>query len=282
MAIDLAALYAKYVDEQFTSESQTGLVTNNDFQWDGVDTIKVYKISTSAMNDYDRAGEKTATQWSRYGVIKPLDAVTEVMTLSRDRSFTFVLDKLDVMETGDNLNALTALARQNREVVIPEIDKYVYGKIIAGAGEKPTAITLTADNIFDEILKANNALDNAEVPTNGRVIIVTPDTYQLMKKNSSIVMNTDIGQDMRIKGVISNLDGANVIKVPASHLPDNFGFAVCHPVATVKAEKLAECKVHDNPPGISGYLVEGRYCYDAFVLDNKKAAIYYQENKPSA
>ena len=126
MAIDLAALYAKYVDEQFTSESQTGLVTNNDFQWDGVETIKVYKISTSAMNDYDRAGEKTATQWSRYGVVKPLDAVTEVMTLSRDRSFTFVLDKLDVMETGDNLNAITALARQNREVVIPEIDKYVY------------------------------------------------------------------------------------------------------------------------------------------------------------
>lgn len=29
-------------------------------------------------------------------------------------------------------------------------------------------------------------------------------------------------------------------------------------------------------PGISGDLVEGRICYDAFVLDNKKKAIYYQ------
>ena len=33
---------------------------------------------------------------------------------------------------------------------------------------------------------------------------------------------------------------------------------------------------------ISGELVEGRIVYDAFVLDNKKMAIYYEENKPSA
>lgn len=39
-------------------------------------------------------------------------------------------------------------------------------------------------------------------------------------------------------------------------------------------------KTHDNPPGINGALVEGRICYDAFVLENKAKAIYYQENKP--
>jgi hypothetical protein len=31
--------------------------------------------------------------------------------------------------------------------------------------------------------------------------------------------------------------------------------------------------------GISGSLVEGRICYDAFVLENKAKAIYYQANK---
>ena len=40
--------------------------------------------------------------------------------------------------------------------------------------------------------------------------------------------------------------------------------------------KLEDYRVHQDPPGISGDLVEGRVCYDAFVLDNKKAAIYYQ------
>lgn len=39
---------------------------------------------------------------------------------------------------------------------------------------------------------------------------------------------------------------------------------------------------YHDPPGISGELVEGRIVYDAFVLDNKKMAIFYEENKPSA
>ena len=40
--------------------------------------------------------------------------------------------------------------------------------------------------------------------------------------------------------------------------------------------KLEDYKVHTDPPGISGSLVEGRIVYDAFVLDNKAKAIYYQ------
>ena len=56
---------------------------------------------------------------------------------------------------------------------------------------------------------------------------------------------------------------------------------VAHPCATVAPTKLEEYKLHKNPPFISGDLVEGRIVYDAFVLDNKKMAIYYQENKPA-
>ena len=100
-----------------------------------------------------------------------------------------------------------------------------------------------------------------------------------MKRCKDIVMDTNIGNDLRIRGVIANLDGANVIKVPAARLPENFGFMLAHPVATVAPTKLEDYKIHRDPPGISGSLVEGRICYDAFVLDNKVKAIYYQENK---
>ena len=92
-------------------------------------------------------------------------------------------------------------------------------------------------------------------------------------------METNIGNDLRLKGVIANLDGANVIKVPAARLPKSFGFMLAHPVATVAPTKLEDYKIHEDPPGISGSLVEGRICYDAFVLENKAKAIYYQENK---
>ena len=278
MAIDLVTKYLPYVDEIFTKESKKSLLTNQDFEWTGAHTVKVYKITTADMEDYGRSGPKTGN-WSRYGAIQGLDATTEEMTLTKDRSFTFAIDKLDEDETGNQLAAASALARQQRQVIIPEVDTYPYGVMAAGAGAKPAAVTLTAENIYTEILKAGTALDNADVPEDNRQLVVTPDVYQLMKRCKDIVMETNIGNDLRIRGVIANLDGANVIKVPAARLPKNFGFMLAHPVATVAPTKLEDYKIHRDPPGISGSLVEGRICYDAFVLDNKVKAIYYQENK---
>lgn len=278
MAINLVTKYLPYVDEIFTKESKKSLLTNQDYDWTGAHTIKVYKITTSEMQDYKRNPVAGFTG-SRYGEIKDLDATTEELTLKKDRSFTFVIDKLDEDETAGQLAAASALARQQRQVVIPEVDTYTYGVMAAGAGTKAEAVTLTAENIYNEILKAGTALDNADVPESNRQLVVTPDVYQLMKHCKDITMETDIGNDMRLHGVIANLDGANVIKVPTARLPENFGFMLCHPCATVAPTKLEDYKIHSDPPGISGSLVEGRICYDAFVLDNKAKAIYYQGNK---
>lgn len=275
MSITLTEKYAPYTDEIFTTESKKSLLTNNDFDWTGAHTVNVYKISTAAMTDYGRNGAAQGN-WSRYGAVSDLNATTEEMTLAKDRSFTFVIDKLDTDETANQLAAASALARQLRQVVVPEVDTYTYGKMIAGAGTKPTAKALTAANIYDEIITASAELDNAEVPETDRVLLVTPNTYLLMKKSSDIVLETEIGEDMRLKGVIGNLDGCAVIKVPANRVPATFGFMMAHPSATVAPTKLEDYTTHENPPGISGALVEGRICYDAFVLDNKTKAIYYQ------
>ena len=277
MAIELVTKYLPYVDEIFKAESKKSLLTNDDLDWTGANTIKVYKIGTAPMYDYDRAG--TGENTSRYGKITDLEATTQTMLVTKDRSFTFVIDKLDSNETGRALEAATALARQLREVVIPEVDSYTYGKMCAGAGTKPAAKVLTAQTIYDEIISATTVLDDNEVNETGRVLLVVPKVYQLMKDSDKIVMNTNIGDDLRQHGVISNLDGMNVIKVSSKRVPKNFGFMVAHPCATVAPTKLADYRTHQDPPGISGTLTEGRISYDAHVLDNKKMAIYYQETK---
>ena len=280
MAINLVTKFLPYVDEMFTTESKKSILTNNDFEWTGTHTVKAYKVSTVSMTDYDRDG--TGSNASRYGALSSLTATTEEFTLAKDRSFTFAIDKLDADETGQQLQAATALARQVREVVIPEVDTYTYGVMCANAGTKPAAAELTKAGIYAEILKASEALDNAFVPETERILVVTPATYTLMKQCPDIVMDTDVGSDMRLKGVIAMLDGAKVIKVPANRLPADFGFMLAHPTATVAPTKLEDYKIHEDPPGISGSLVEGRICYGAFVLDNKAKAIYYQAAKASA
>lgn len=277
MAIDLATKFAPYTDEQFRAESKLSLLTNRDFDWTGAHSIRVYKVSTSQMNDYDRNGTLRPEQCSRFGPVRDLDATTEELTLKKDRSFTFAVDKLDQDETAQQVAAASALARQNREVTIPEVDSYVYGVMAENAGTKPAAVALTEENIYDLMTQATETMDDAEIPETERVWVVSPAAYRLMKKSPDITMSTDVGNEMRLKGVIADVDGAAVVKVPSVRLPENFGFMLVHPSATVAPVKLEDYRIHQDPPGISGDLVEGRICYDAFVLENKAKGIYYQE-----
>lgn len=279
MAINLVTRFQPYVDEAFTAGSKASMLTNHDFDWSGAHTIKIHKVNTVPMSDYDRAG--TGENASRYGALGKVENTIEEMTLTKDRSFTFVIDTLDNDETDGVLSAAAALGRQQREVIIPEVDTYVYSVMTANAGTKVTSVTLTSNNLYDEIIQATETMDNNDVPDTGRILTVTPATYRLLKKCPDLDIDCDITAEQKAKGVVGMIDGMDVVKLPAKRLPTKFGFMIAHPVATVAPTKLEEYRTHDNPPGISGKLVEGRIVYDAFVLDNKKMAIYYEENKPA-
>lgn len=278
MSIELAKKYEPYTDELFSSESKLSVLTNTDFDWSGAHTVSVYKISTVGMNDYARnrnnTSEDVVTSISRFGVLNDLSATTEEMMLRKDRSFIFNVDKLDEDETSGQVEASKALARQLREVVVPEVDKYTYGVMVAGAGNTATAAALTKANVYTSILAGSEIMDNAEVPDTERILVVSPATYTLLKQAVDFD-NTEVGADMKMRGVVGYIDGMAVIRVPASRLPENFGFMIAHPSATVAPVKLEDFGIHNDTPLSSGTIVTGRIVYDAFVLDNKKAGIYY-------
>ena len=113
------------------------------------------------------------------------------------------------------------------------------------------------------------------MPETERVLVVTPATYALLKQAVEFD-HTEIGAEMRARGVVAMIDGAAVVKVPSARLPEKFGFMLAHPSATVAPVKLEDFGIHNDTPLSSGSIVTGRICYDAFVLDNKKKGIYYQ------
>lgn len=281
MSVELTTIYAPKTDELFAAESKISLLTNTDYDWTGAHTVKVWKISTSEMNDYSRnrgKGQTAATSISRYGELIDLNTQTEEMTLKKDRSFIFNIDKLDMDETAQQLAADTALARQLREVVIPEVDKYTYNVMVNGAGKSVVGETTTVANIYEAVLAGSEYLDDSEVPEKERSLVVTPGIYTMLKQ-SDIFDKTDVGAEMRAKGVVATLDGMNVIKVPSNRLPANFGFMIAHPSATTAPVKLEDYGMHEDTPLSSGTIVTGRICYDAFVLDNKKKGIYVYKTK---
>ena len=284
MTINLVTKFSPLVDERFSTESKTSLVTNKDYDFIGTKSIKIYSVATAEMNDYGRntdMGTGEGEVLSRYGTIKDLSNTVQEVTMEKDRSFTFVIDKMDEDETLGALNAGSALARQLREVIIPEVDQYTFAKMASNAG-KEVEEEIDDTNAYSSILAGTEYFDEKYVPTEGRVASVTPAFYTHLKKDGNAVLETEIGQNMRIRGVVSNMDGVVIQKVPSTLMPEGINFILSHRVATTQAIKLAEYKINNDAPFVSGSLVEGRIYYTAFVRNNKKDAIYVSTTEASA
>jgi N4-gp56 family major capsid protein len=270
MAVNLASKYSSKVDERFKLKSLTDAATNQDYDWQGVNAVTIYGVSTSAMNDYSMTGS------ARYGTAAELGNTTQTLTLSRDRSFTFTIDRKNYQDTQMVMEAGKALARQIDEVITPEIDTYRLAAMSAAgiAAANTATAAVTASNAYSVLLNGGVALDEDKVPQGGRVAFVTPSYYSLLKLDNAFIKASEIAQNMLINGQVGEVDGVKIVKVPSIYLPANTAFVITNSIACVAPKKLEDYKIHDNPPGINGWLVEGRLRYDAFVPNNKANAIY--------
>jgi N4-gp56 family major capsid protein len=270
MAVNLAAKYSSKVDERFKLKSFTEAVVNNNYDWEGVKTISVYDIPTVAMGNYTRTGT------GRYGTPEELQNEKTDYTLSRDRAFTFAIDKGNFQETQMVMQAGKALARQIDEVIVPEVDIYRLAAMsAAGIAAGGTAtVAVTKDNAYTSLLAATEFHAENKVPLTGRVAFVTPQFYNFLKLDSSFIKQSEIAQNILINGQVGEVDGIKIVMVPSVYLPANTAFIVTRQEATVAPKKLQDYKTHQDPPGINGWLVEGRQIYDAFVLKNKAKSIY--------
>lgn len=252
------------VDERFTAASVTEAIVNQDYEFVGAKTVKVHSVNTVPLTDYQRSGA------NRYGNPEELGDGVQELTMTQDKAFTFTIDKMN-SEEDSALNAGKALRRQTDEVIIPTVDRYRLSVMAQKAGHK-THGKATKANAYELFLDANAKLDADNVPKEGRAAIVSGSYYKLLKLCPEFVKNSDLGMQTLITGQIGEVDGVPVVK-DAGRLPAGVAFMIAHKSACCAPQKLSEYKVHRDPPGISGELVEGREYYDAFVLNNKSCGI---------
>lgn len=271
MAVNLASKYSAKVDERFALASLTEAAVNKDYDFVGVRTVNVYSIETVPLGNYARTGA------NRYGTPAELQDTKQELTLSQDKSFTFTIDKGNNQEQMFAKASGAALRRQVDEQVIPTVDIYRLAAMCAGAGNTGTDV-ITKVNAYEVFLTANTTLTDNKVPLTGRIAFVKAQVYKFLKLDPSFIKSSDMSQKMLITGQVGEVDGVAIVVVPASYLPANANFVITHPVATTAPKTLSEYKVHEDAPGISGALAEGRIIHDAFVLENKKNAIYCSTN----
>ena len=269
---NLAVQYSGKVDERFARESQAMLAMGGEFEFTGAKTVNVYSIPVVPMTDYVRAGS------SRYGTPNDLGRSVQSMQVTRDRAFTFIIDRGDKAQSRMVSDAGKALAREIREVWAPEFDAYCFKTLAqeAAARGSADATVPTKENAYSLFLAAMERLGNQNVPDKGRVCFCSYRYANLLKQDPAFVRGGDASQRLLQRGVIGEVDGCRIVKVPSGRLPAGCSFILTHPSAAAAPRQLEDYKTHDNPPGISGWLVEGRVIYDCFILSEKACAVFYQ------
>lgn len=272
MAINAATKFASKTSDLLYTERKTQLVTNQDYDFDGVETVKIYTLSDPTIGNYDPSGGA-----NRYGNPTEVEDTVQTFTLSRDRAWTKTIDKSNYQDTMMVRKPAKYLAQATRNVLVPELDTYIIAAICTAG-----AVYNRDDIVADAATTAANAYTNftdivADIvdrdgPSEGLIALATP-AYVVKLKQSSLYDSSDLGLKDRKAGVVGVVDGVKIVKVPSSRFPANTDLVITHPMVCVAPEKLIDYTLHENPQGVSGQLLEYRHRYDAFIDVNKINAV---------
>ena len=297
-SISLASRYLPILEEIYKAGSKSAILdtVQDRVRWDN-DTHTFYLFETSmvGLGDYDRndgyvRGDVT-TNWRAYAP-------------QWDRARQFLVDVADNMETMSM--AFGTLAGEfMRTKVIPEVDALRFATYANGAAaaNKQTESLSTSALTIASIDTATAAMDDEEVPYEGRILFVNPTTYKLIKGGiTRMVMNDDrdvnynveIYNDMRVITVPSGRFNTTItLAQPDSHddaggytaAGDTINYMIIHPSAVMQAVKLATPRIF-SPAVVqqaNAWQYDFRQYHGAWVKYNKTNGIYVSApSMPSA
>lgn len=273
MAQNYSAAHLKVVDERVYLESKTaGRFANNiRLDFNGKNSVTIYNVNTVSEVDYTRSGS------NRFGALVELGTGTQTLTLSQDKAFTFTIDRGNYADSQMVTEAASAVKRQLREVVVPNVDIYNLSVLTSYAITNAQGVvggTAVAYNtIYSLILAQQAALDELKYAEDGRTLWITPTNYNLLKRDPEFMKACDTTVADLKKGVVGQVDGLTIVKVPASYLVTKFEFMITCKDVAVAISKFDSVRTLDQVQGIDGWVVEGRRYNDLFILGQKATGI---------
>ena len=161
---------------------------------------------------------------------------------------------------------------------MPNTDIYRLGVLeaYAVANSQATTGAVTSSNAYSSLLALNDAMTDAKVPEDGRYCFLTSFSYSKLKLDTAFAKQADLTyQDLK-KGIIGQVDGITLVKVPVSYLPTNVDYLLVHETVLVAPTKFNSIRILTDVQGIDGAVAELRRYYDAFIPSNKGVGVRVQ------
>lgn len=271
-SIQLAEKYTPILDDVFKNEAKSIDLEDNNVKFDGVNKVKVLKVQVPDNADYSRSSGFTAGD---------VTAEWEDWTLTQDRGREFSVDAVDDEETLDMTFGAVS-GEFIRTKVVPETDLYRFATVCQKSGiSTGTGILSNGDQIIAALNTAQGAMDEDEVPTNGRILYLTPtckrlldalETYKSQKVLSTFEKIVEVPQ-ARFLTKITKDSNKKYIRADGGSL---INFMIIHKSAVKAVLKHRKLRVFlaDTNQEMDAHKFQYRAVHDIFVYDNKVAGIY--------
>ena len=285
--IALAEKYLPILDEIYKAGAKSSILDTSAerVRWDGAKKAYLFNTEMVGLAGYDRnAGfvpGDVNTGWEDYEI-------------TQDRGRSFMVDTMDNDETL-GMAFGTLVGEFERTQVIPEIDAYRFAKYASGAlAANIKTETPTAQTILGLIDDATAKLDDDEVPYEGRILFVNPNTYKLIKggvtrmvmnRDDNVNYNVEMFNDMQVITVPSGrFNTAVTINAPTTSAGtggftvsgDTINYMIVHPSAVMQIVKHAVPRIFspDVNQEADAWKFDYRVYHDAWVKAQKTGGIY--------
>lgn len=185
-------------------------LVNRDYEGDirnAGDTVRINELGSVTVGDYTK---NSTVSWQR------MDSAQKSLLIDQAKYFAVKLDDIDQAQSMPKL--MDGIMSEAAYAIADTVDAHLAG-LYSAAGNTVSALTVTAGNVILNVSNMQLKLDEANVPTGGRFLIIPPwynqhlvlaasgavsATATVKVMDNGLILNGYVGQFMGFNVLMSN------------------------------------------------------------------------------
>lgn len=197
-------VWSKKLLKVFNKKVVMAKLVNTDYEGDikaAGDTVFVRTFGDVTINDYTR--DMTIA-------FETLTDPIQTMTIDQQKYFAFRVDDLDLAQA--DVDILEGYTERAAIAIRDVVDSFLLGLAASGVDEyhvigDPTPIALSKTNIYQYITELAEILDEANIPSEDRCLVIPPKAKTLLLQSEEFTRATSLGDQVVQNGYIGNIAG---------------------------------------------------------------------------
>ena len=230
-------VFSKLLQAKFYSASVLPEISNTDYEGEisgQGDKVVIRTVPSVTVADYD---ESSGVSYQ--------ELTTAKVELLIDQAKSYAFKISDVLAAQADINLLEAASSDAAEQMRIAVETQVLASVIADATTVGSQTTITSSNILAQILDQAKALDELNVPEEGRFIVLSPEFVSILKQTElrQAYLTGDDVSPLR-NGKVGMIDRFSVYQSNMLHTPGSgtdAGYTHClagHPKALAFASQF--------------------------------------------